>query len=133
MNDLAVDRAARAIATADALLIGAGAGMGVDSGLPDFRGNDGFWRAYPPYQQLGLDFIALTLPGVGATRDANFGNTNGVGFSVNGIRGRNNDQQIDGENNNDNSVTGPAVFMSDPDFVSEYQAPTSNFGAAIRR
>ena len=30
------------------LLIGAGAGMGVDSGLPDFRGKEGFWRAYPP-------------------------------------------------------------------------------------
>jgi Carboxypeptidase regulatory-like domain len=81
----------------------------------------------------GLDFIALTLPGVGATRDANFSNTNGVGFSVNGIRGRNNDQQIDGENNNDNSVTGPAVFMSDPDFVSEYQATTSNFGPEYGR
>jgi NAD-dependent SIR2 family protein deacetylase len=62
MNDLAVDRAARAIATADALLIGAGAGMGVDSGLPDFRGKDGFWRAYPPYQRLGLDFVALASP-----------------------------------------------------------------------
>ena len=28
--------------------ITAGAGMGVDSGLPDFRGPEGFWRAYPP-------------------------------------------------------------------------------------
>ncbi len=54
--------AARAIATADALLIGAGAGMGVDSGLPDFRGKDGFWRAYPPYQRLGLDFVTLANP-----------------------------------------------------------------------
>jgi NAD-dependent SIR2 family protein deacetylase len=59
MIDHALDRAAEAIATADALLIGAGAGMGVDSGLPDFRGKEGFWRAYPPYQQLGLDFVAL--------------------------------------------------------------------------
>jgi NAD-dependent SIR2 family protein deacetylase len=33
-----IERAARAISNADALLIGAGAGMGVDSGLPDFRG-----------------------------------------------------------------------------------------------
>ncbi|HQN18542.1 MAG TPA: Sir2 family NAD-dependent protein deacetylase, partial [Syntrophobacteraceae bacterium] len=33
---------------ADAVLITAGAGMGVDSGLPDFRGNQGFWNAYPP-------------------------------------------------------------------------------------
>jgi NAD-dependent SIR2 family protein deacetylase len=32
---------------ADGLLVTAGAGMGVDSGLPDFRGNEGLWRAYP--------------------------------------------------------------------------------------
>jgi NAD-dependent SIR2 family protein deacetylase len=57
-----LERAALAIATADALLIGAGAGMGVDSGLPDFRGSHGFWRAYPPYQRLGLDFVALANP-----------------------------------------------------------------------
>src|SRR6516165_8175092 len=62
MIDHALDRAALAIATADALLIGAGAGMGVDSGLPDFRGKDGFWRAYPPYERLGLDFVALANP-----------------------------------------------------------------------
>jgi len=37
--------AAEAIRVADAILIGAGAGMGVDSGLPDFRGPEGFWRA----------------------------------------------------------------------------------------
>ena len=33
--------AAELIRNADALLIGAGAGMGVDSGLPDFRGATG--------------------------------------------------------------------------------------------
>ena len=38
----ALAQAARLIAEADALLIGAGAGMGVDSGLPDFRGPEGF-------------------------------------------------------------------------------------------
>jgi hypothetical protein len=81
----------------------------------------------------GLDFIALTLPGVGASRDNNFANTNGTGFTVNGLRGRNNDQQIDGENNNDNSVAGPALFMSDSEFVSEYQATTSNFGPEYGR
>jgi NAD-dependent SIR2 family protein deacetylase len=36
--------------------------MGVDSGLPDFRGPQGFWRAYPPYQKLGLNFIDLANP-----------------------------------------------------------------------
>jgi NAD-dependent SIR2 family protein deacetylase len=57
-----LQRAAEAIRQADALLIGAGAGMGVDSGLPDFRGTQGFWRAYPPYEKLGLDFIAVANP-----------------------------------------------------------------------
>jgi NAD-dependent SIR2 family protein deacetylase len=44
------------------MLIGAGAGMGVDSGLPDFRGSEGSWRAYPPYNKLGPDFKALADP-----------------------------------------------------------------------
>src|SRR5437879_11522207 len=57
-----LQRAAEAVATADALLIGAGAGMGVDSGLPDFRGDQGFWRAYPPYAKLGLSFHELANP-----------------------------------------------------------------------
>lgn len=54
--------AATAIAQADALLVTAGAGMGVDSGLPDFRGNQGFWRAYPAYAELGLSFAELANP-----------------------------------------------------------------------
>jgi len=58
----ALKKAADVLARADALLIGAGAGMGVDSGLPDFRGPKGFWAAYPPYQKLGLDFVALANP-----------------------------------------------------------------------
>ncbi|MBL7502178.1 NAD-dependent protein deacetylase [Frankia sp. CNm7] len=36
--------------------------MGVDSGLPDFRGNAGFWRAYPPYARLGMSFVDLADP-----------------------------------------------------------------------
>lgn len=54
--------AAALIAGADALLVCAGAGMGVDSGLPDFRGPEGFWRAYPPYRSLGLAFEELADP-----------------------------------------------------------------------
>jgi NAD-dependent SIR2 family protein deacetylase len=50
------------IAGAGALLVCAGAGMGVDSGLPDFRGSEGFWRAYPPYRRLGLRFEAIADP-----------------------------------------------------------------------
>lgn len=53
-------RAAEAILSADALLIGAGAGMGVDSGLPDFRGPEGFWKAYPPFR--GRRFSDMSTP-----------------------------------------------------------------------
>ena len=51
--------AARWINDADGLLITAGAGMGVDSGLPDFRGRNGFWRAYPSLERLGLYFESI--------------------------------------------------------------------------
>lgn len=47
---------------ADALLITAGAGMGVDSGLPDFRGVEGFWQAYPKAKELGLRFEEMANP-----------------------------------------------------------------------
>ncbi len=55
--------AAEAIKAADALLVTAGAGMGADSGLPDFRGTQGFWRAYPIIAKLGLSFEEMTKPG----------------------------------------------------------------------
>jgi len=57
-------RAAEAIRAAEALIITAGAGMGVDSGLPEFRGAEGFWRAYPPFAKLGLSFEQLANPGL---------------------------------------------------------------------
>lgn len=62
LSDETLRRAAHAIAEADALFIAAGAGMGVDSGLPDFRGDKGFWRAYPPFEKLGLNFADMANP-----------------------------------------------------------------------
>jgi len=50
------------IRDAEAILITAGAGMGVDSGLPDFRGNEGFWKAYPPMARLGISFVEMANP-----------------------------------------------------------------------
>jgi NAD-dependent SIR2 family protein deacetylase len=50
------------IADADALLLTAGAGMGVDSGMPDFRGTEGFWKAYPAFAKLGMSFVQLANP-----------------------------------------------------------------------
>ncbi|MHB1199163.1 MAG: SIR2 family NAD-dependent protein deacylase [Polaromonas sp.] len=54
--------AAELIAGADALVIAAGAGMGVDSGLPDFRGNEGFWKAYPALARANLNFMDVADP-----------------------------------------------------------------------
>ena len=60
--DEKIREAALALHGADALLVTAGAGMGVDSGLPDFRGTQGFWRAYPVIAKLGLSFEEMANP-----------------------------------------------------------------------
>lgn len=57
-----VARAADALRRARVLVVTAGAGMGVDSGLPDFRGDQGFWKAYPMYERLGLSFVDAANP-----------------------------------------------------------------------
>ena len=59
---LAAEQAAALISQADALIVAAGAGMGVDSGLPDFRGTEGFWRAYPALRNSGVDFSSIASP-----------------------------------------------------------------------
>lgn len=61
-NNREIELAAQAVRRARAVVITAGAGMGVDSGLPDFRGPEGFWRAYPPYRELGLSFEEMADP-----------------------------------------------------------------------
>ena len=82
----------------------------------------------------GLDNLALFVPGVSSSRDNNFSNFNGgEGFSSNGLRGRNNDQQIDGQNNNDNSVAGPALFVTNQEFVNQYVIITNQFGPEYGR
>ena len=62
MDHNSIFLAKKAWQDAEAILIGAGAGMGVDSGLPDFRGNSGFWKAYPPLEKLGIQFHEIANP-----------------------------------------------------------------------
>jgi NAD-dependent SIR2 family protein deacetylase len=62
----------RVVQEAEVFIITAGAGMGVDSGLPDFRGDHGFWQAYPPYARLGLSFMDCANP-EHFTHDPSFG------------------------------------------------------------
>jgi len=63
-----IREAADLIRQADGLLITAGAGMGVDSGLPDFRGNRGFWRAYPALGRQQIGFQEMAMPSSFASR-----------------------------------------------------------------
>jgi NAD-dependent SIR2 family protein deacetylase len=62
MTTASIQHAADLLAQADALIIAAGAGMGVDSGLPDFRGNDGFWKAYPALGRAQMAFTSVASP-----------------------------------------------------------------------
>ena len=80
-----------------------------------------------------FDNLALLAPGVVETHDAQFSNSNGVGISANGQRGRSNNFEIDGQNNNDNNVGGPQVFFGNGDALSEIQIITNNFGAQYGR
>lgn len=57
-----LEHAADLISQADALIVAAGAGMGVDSGLPDFRGQEGFWKAYPALGRDQVDFHSIACP-----------------------------------------------------------------------
>ncbi len=81
----------------------------------------------------GFDEVALLIPGVvntGADRDSN---ANGVGFSVNGERGRANNFQIDGQSNNDTTIAGPQVFFGNEEALAEVQVITDSFSAQYGR
>ena len=81
----------------------------------------------------GLDKLTLLIPGVVRTLGDNFSNTNGVGFSSNGQRGRSNNFEIDGQSNNDNSVAGPQFFFRNEDALQELNVITNNYGAQYGR
>ena len=60
--DLKVEEIRASLKSSECLLVAAGAGIGVDSGLPDFRGHEGFWNAYPPLAKLGVRFEEMANP-----------------------------------------------------------------------
>ena len=86
-----------------------------------------------PNAGAGFDNLALYVPGVANTGSTNFSNTNGAAIGNNGLRGRSNNFQIDGQANNDNSVAGPSIFLSNPDVLGEVQVVSNNFGAEYGR
>ena len=81
----------------------------------------------------GFDELALLIPGVVDTHMDNFSNTNGANFSVNGERGRANNFEIDGQANNDTTITGPQVFFGNDEAIAEIQVITNSFSAQYGR
>jgi outer membrane receptor protein involved in Fe transport len=81
----------------------------------------------------GFDAVTLLEPGVVQTHDNNFSNSSGATFSSNGQRGRSNNFEIDGQNNNDNSVAGPQVFFGNQDAIASVVVITNQFSAQYGR
>lgn len=50
-----------------------------------------------------------------------FSNNNGPELSINGQRARWNNYQLDGQNNNDNTIGGPPIFFGNQDTIAELQ------------
>ena len=85
---------------------------------------------------LGTNFdsLALLVPGASDPGDNSFSNgTNLQNVSMNGQRGRSNNFQLDGQNNNDNSVAGPKYSIENPDLIGEFQVVSNNFSAEYGR
>src|SRR5437016_3734819 len=84
---------------------------------------------------VGSDSLTLVqlAPGV-ALASSNSINQNGnLNFAVNGARPRGNNFMIDGVENNDISVTGPAFTISIPDAVTQVNVQTADFSAEFGR
>ncbi len=84
-----------------------------------------------PLNGGSIDNLALLVPGVLTPSDTDF--TNGTGISANGNRGRSNNFQIDGQDNNDNSVAGPTLTLTNTEAVGAFQVITNNFSAEFGR
>lgn len=77
----------------------------------------------------GLDRILTLTPGVVGDFNGGSGNANGTRLSANGATGRSNNFNVDGQDINEITTTGPAVFTNHVDSVAEYQISTNNYSA----
>ncbi|WP_010115043.1 Sir2 family NAD-dependent protein deacetylase [Acinetobacter sp. P8-3-8] len=62
LNTQQISKIKTMFSNADGLLITAGAGMSIDSGLPDFRGKQGMWQAYPELGKQRIEFTSIANP-----------------------------------------------------------------------
>lgn len=82
--------------------------------------------------------LTILLPGVASNRYGFGGGTGAAGqtysnFVVNGGRGRSNNFMIDGTENNDISVGGQGLRITNPEAVQEVSVQTGNFDAEFGR
>jgi outer membrane receptor protein involved in Fe transport len=78
------------------------------------------------------DSFVLFSPGVSTAGSGGFSNNNGAELSINGQRARSNNFQLDGQNNNDNTIGGPSIFFGNQDVIAELQVVT-NYDAEYGR
>ncbi len=83
-----------------------------------------------PFGRNVYDIVFLE-PGVAPTGSDDF--SNGSGFSVNGQRGRSNNFVLDGQQNNDPTVTGPMLSLRNPEIIKEVQIITNSYKAEYGR
>lgn len=83
----------------------------------------------------GADSLTLAQlsPGISLASGNSINQNGTLNFSVNGQRPRGNNFMIDGVENNDISVTGPAFTITNPDAVQEFSVQTANFSAEYGR
>ncbi|HEX7771842.1 MAG TPA: TonB-dependent receptor plug domain-containing protein, partial [Pyrinomonadaceae bacterium] len=113
--------------------ISAGAGEMLQTSEPVKGGNfNQLQVASLPSTNLNPYDLGRLLPGVvTAAGGAQFGNS--AQFSVNGQRPRGNNYLIDGTENNDISVTGPANVINNEDAIAEVSIQTGLFSAEFGR
>jgi hypothetical protein len=75
----------------------------------------------------------VTSSGATSTTGDQNTTTRGVGFSLNGQRSTGTEILLDGVENNDTYLTGPALIQIPIDSVQEYRVITSNFGPEYGR
>ncbi len=75
----------------------------------------------------------LSAPGVSQLNSGNSSFATGTSFSSNGTRTRGNNFMIDGQDSNDQSISGRAQWMNNPDVVQEIRLITNQFLAEYGR
>lgn len=75
----------------------------------------------------------LSAPGVSQLNSGNSQFATGTSFSANGMRTRGNNFMIDGQDSNDQSISGRAQWMNNPDVVQEVRLITNQFQAEYGR